>query len=322
MTISESEVLLRELHVKYLSSLDKDASGKKTMSSFRAESIRMGGVYWALSSLLLLKIPIPSEKIESISKFIESCFDESEGGYGWSSGHDAHITSTHYAVLVLTQLDIPMDSNRREKILNFVASNQKTDGSFQCDKWGETDLRFALNAVSVLSLLDPSGWKTRINYSLLIEFVFSCRNFGDSGFGPNPDLESHAAYTFCAIGALVISGESIPESDRLAHWLCERQTPSGGFNGRPEKAPDVCYSWWTLSTLEMLGKAHWIDRNKLAQFILRAQEPTNGGIADRPECVPDVFHTIFGIAGLSLIDAQKFNLAPVDARYCIARPNV
>jgi len=32
------------------------------------------------------------------------------------------------------------------------------------------------------------------------------------------------------------------------------------------------------------------------------QDPELGGIADRPDDMVDVFHTVFGIAGLSLIN--------------------
>ena len=90
-------------------------------------------------------------------------------------------------------------------------------------------------------------------------------------------------------------------ADLLGWWLCERQVDSGGLNGRPEKQADVCYSWWILSSLSILGKVSWINRDKLAAFILRAQDDEDGGIADRPDDMPDVFHTFFGIAGLSLL---------------------
>ena len=56
----------------------------------------------------------------------------------------------------------------------------------------------------------------------------------------------------------------------------------GGLNGRPEKLPDVCYSWWVLSSLSVLGKTHRIDRDALCRFILRCQDVTSGGISDRP----------------------------------------
>ena len=53
--------------------------------------------------------------------------------------------------------------------------------------------------------------------------------------------------------------------------LCERQTKSGGLNGRPEKLQDVCYSWWCLSALSILGRLHWIDQQALTDFILDCQ---------------------------------------------------
>lgn len=31
-------------------------------------------------------------------------------------------------------------------------------------------------------------------------------------------------------------------------------------SGRPEKLPDVCYSWWVLASLSMIGRIHWIDK--------------------------------------------------------------
>ena len=33
--------------------------------------------------------------------------------------------------------------------------------------------------------------------------------------------------------------------------------------GRPEKLPDVCYSWWVLASLKIIGKLHWIDKVRL-----------------------------------------------------------
>lgn len=34
----------------------------------------------------------------------------------------------------------------------------------------------------------------------------------------------------------------IVDSDTLCWWLCERQLPNGGLNGRPEKLEDVSWS--------------------------------------------------------------------------------
>lgn len=303
--------LLHQLHITYLSRLDAEKK-QMSMSTFRAESLKMGGVYWGFSAMRLLDLEIPNEKISKINQFVLSCFDDKTGGFGWSTGHDAHITATHYALLIFRQTKFDVPSEMREKISRFCSISQREDGSIVADKWGESDLRFAYNAACIQTLLGCDNWS--IDKQGIERYILSCQNF-DSAFGPSVGLESHAAYTFCAIGALkLMNCLDVKElwASKLAHWLAERQTPTGGFNGRPEKAPDVCYSWWILSSLEMLGKSDWVDTRSLAQFILRSQDMVNGGIADRPECVPDVFHTFFGLAGLSLIDSELYKLRKID----------
>jgi len=105
------------------------------------------------------------------------------------------------------------------------------------------------------------------------------------------------------------------DSSVLGWWLAERQLPMGGLNGRPEKLQDVCYSWWVLSGLSVMGKISWIDGKKLIEFILECQDTKNGGIGDRPGNMTDIFHTYFGIAGLSLLGCPT--LAEIDPVYAL-----
>jgi geranylgeranyl transferase type-2 subunit beta len=170
--------------------------------------------------------------------------------------------------------------------------------------------------------------------------VLRCRNF-DGGFGAQPGGESHAGQVFTCVGVLALArglgwrwsggeccegdegeggggwaGEGdeggsdnaqgrdrplLPGADLLAWWLCERQTPSGGLNGRPEKLQDVCYSWWCAASLAMLGRLAWVDARSLAAFVLACQDARRGGISDRPDDAADVYHTFFGLAGLGLL---------------------
>uniref|UniRef100_A0A1Y1KIY7 Geranylgeranyl transferase type II subunit beta n=1 Tax=Photinus pyralis TaxID=7054 RepID=A0A1Y1KIY7_PHOPY len=107
----------------------------------------------------------------------------------------------------------------------------------------------------------------------------------------------------------------VVDEEKLGSWLSERQTPSGGFNGRPEKKEDVCYSWWVLASLAILKRTHWIDRDALIAFILSSQDSENGGLSDRPGDMVDVWHTCFGLAGLSLL--QYPGMVPVNPVYCM-----
>ena len=94
----------------------------------------------------------------------------------------------------------------------------------------------------------------------------------DGGFGSRPGSESHAGLIYCCVGFLSITNNlHLVNADLLGWWLCERQLNSGGLNGRPEKLPDVCYSWWVLSSLTILGRLHWIQKESLVKFVLACQ---------------------------------------------------
>lgn len=77
----------------------------------------------------------------------------------------------------------------------------------------------------------------------------------------------------------------------------------------------MCYSWWCLSCLSILGRLHWIDRDALARFILDCQDEEDGGISDRPDDMADVYHTFFGIAGLALMGYP--GLAAIDPAWAL-----
>lgn len=80
----------------------------------------------------------------------------------------------------------------------------------------------------------------------------------------------------CVAGLAILGELDRVDRDLLGWWLSERQLPNGGLNGRPEKLEDVCYSWWNLAALSIIGKLHWINRDKLIAFILSAQVSCQG----------------------------------------------
>jgi len=199
-----------------------------------------------------------------------------------------------------------------------IADRQNREtGTFTGDEWGEEDTRFLYGAFNALSLL---GLLHLVDVSKAVDYVVSCANF-DGGYGVSPGAESHAGQIFTCVAALSIAGRlDLVDVDKLGRWLSERQIAGGGLNGRPEKKEDVCYSWWVLSSLEMIGRTHWIDRDQLIGFILRCQDTENGGISDRPGNMVDVWHTVYAVAGLSLLLYP--GLEPVDPSYCMPESTI
>lgn len=232
------------------------------------------------------------------------------GGFAQDVNQDAHITSTHYALLLLVGLGRLHLLPSPEKTAEWLRSLQNPDGGFRGDEWGEADSRFLYCGVASLALLKELDGEVAAK---AVGFVRQLMNH-DGGFAWVPGGESHAASAFCCLATLCIC-EGLWAVDRrsTARWLAERQTAGGGFNGRPEKAPDVCYSFWIFSSLQILGYGGWVDKPGLCHFILESQDTDAGGIADRPGDVADPFHTFFGIAALGMLKAtnQVEDLHPV-----------
>ncbi|KAF7834523.1 geranylgeranyl transferase type-2 subunit beta 1-like [Senna tora] len=311
--------LVTEKHVRYILSIEKR---KDDFMSVVMEHLRMNGAYWGLTTLDLLG-KLDTADVNEVVSWIMSCQHES-GGFSGNIGHDPHILYTLSAVQVLALFD-KIDIIDVDKVTNYIVSLQNEDGSFSGDMWGEVDTRFSYIAISCLSLLHRLD---KINVKKAVKYILSCKNM-DGGFGCTPGGESHAGQrgintqtrgghmeVFCCVGALAITGSlDLVDKDLLGWWLCERQVKSGGLNGRPEKLPDVCYSWWVLSSLIMIDRVHWIDKDKLIKFILDCQDTENGGISDRPDDAVDVFHTYFGVAGLSLLEYP--GVKPIDPAYAL-----
>lgn len=193
----------------------------------------------------------------------------------------------------------------------------KETGTFAGDEWGEEDTRFLYGALNALSLL---GLRHLVDAEKAADHIVACANF-DGGYGLTPGAESHSGQIFTCLAALTILGRmDTVDVDKLGKWLSERQKPSGGLSGRPEKDEDVCYSWWVLSSLAMIDKTHWIDRDALFKFILRCQDTEQGGISDRPGNMVDVWHTLFGLTGLSLLGYP--GLDAIDPVYCLPKSTV
>ncbi|CAE6480771.1 unnamed protein product [Rhizoctonia solani] len=209
----------------------------------------------------------------------------------------------------LSQLDI-------EKTVGYIRKCRNFDGGFGGCEGGESHAAQVYVCLGTLAILDK--------LTLMVDLVVV-----KAGKVMLPKV---IALVYVCLGTLAIL-DKLDEVDQptLAWWLAERQLPNGGLNGRPEKLEDVCYSFWVLSSLAILRKLHWIDGDALTRFILSAQDPDAGGIADRPGDMADdpdaggiadrpgdmadVFHTLFGVAGLSLLGYP--GLVDLDPVYCM-----
>jgi geranylgeranyl transferase type-2 subunit beta len=117
---------------------------------FTSEHLRMSGAYWCIGSNMLLGRNLEARRSEMIN-FVKKCQHKC-GGFGGNIGHDPHVTTSLYALLIMAMFDAVSEIDTEQLALYFKGL-QNPDGSFKGDHSGEVDTRFSYCAVSALSLL-------------------------------------------------------------------------------------------------------------------------------------------------------------------------
>ncbi|KAJ9080362.1 CAAX farnesyltransferase (FTase) subunit beta, variant 4 [Entomophthora muscae] len=273
--------------------------------------------FWILQSLAMLDYPFSPELCDSAIDKITRLQNDT-GGFGGGPGQISHLGTTYSAVhsLFLMGGERAYSVIKKDQLYSWFLSLKQKDGSFQMSKGGEIDIRASycvLACASLLNLMTPELT------SGMGAFIARCQGF-DGGLGCYPGSESHGGYTFCGVAALALLGESeLIDIPSVIKWTVDRQLlKEGGFQGRPNKLVDGCYSFWTGAIFPILSS--WIsndpvelyDREALKKYIVLACQAPSGGLRDKPGKPSDYYHTCYVLSGLSIAQhAYKFT-APED----------
>jgi len=275
------------------------------------DNSRVTVAFYSLAGLDLLNASLPFNSSELISWIyrLQLIIDSDVCGFRGSpcsitsriepNPYDhVHITMTMTSLLSLLILGDDLENVERSKIASSLVHLQLPNGAFLATRLStENDLRFVYCACVVAFILnDWSG----INKDLCTNFILQCRTY-EYAFGQIPGAEAHGGSTFCATAALSLMDRlnDLDHQDDLIRWCLQRQNE--GFNGRPNKPDDSCYSWWIGATLKLLNKDFLIniDRN---QIFLHATESTiNGGFSKWSNLTADPLHSYLSLASLSLM---------------------
>lgn len=221
---------------------------------------------------------------------------------------ESNIAMTYMALCILITLGDDLSRVNKSAVLQGVACLQKPDGSFKSNyEHGESDLRFVYCSLAICNILNDSSG---IDVNNAIQFILNCFNY-DGAFGQNPKTESHGGSTYCATASLSLLNKlnHVLNDDRmktLERWTVNRQT-NGGFQGRPNKDPDTCYSFWLGATLSIIGSLDKMNKEKNRNFILSNANVLTGGFGKNVDALPDPMHTCLSLCGLSLIGEEILN---------------
>lgn len=207
---------------------------------------------------------------------------------------------TYTSIATLLILDDDLSRLDRRAIVDGVAAVQRLDGSFSASIEGnEFDMRFVYCACCICFMLNDWG---RVNKSAMGKYILDSIRY-DGGVSQHFEMESHGGTTFCALAALELSGQlhllSSKQLEKMKRWLLFRQ--DGGFQGRPNKPIDTCYSFWIGAALKIIDGFELSNLKDNKDYIVSCQDTVVGGFSKWPGTSSDPFHTYFGICGLSFL---------------------
>lgn len=219
----------------------------------------------------------------------------------------SHIAMTYTALASLLILGDDLSRVNRPAVIAALKALQLPDGSFQPTVDGsENDMRFIYCACCISYILnDWSG----VDIPRVVQYIKESRSY-DFGFGQGPSLEAHGGSTFCALASLVLMNQlnssfEAKELEKIKRWCLVRQ--KSGFQGRPNKPVDTCYSFWVGASLELLGAFSCVDFPANREYLISAQATITGGFSKWPGNHPDALHTYFGLCGMTLMQEPGLN---------------
>eukprot|EP01032_Pedospumella_encystans_P012288 gene12288-14226_t len=231
--------------------------------------------------------------------------------------HQGHIAMTYTALMSLTTLGDDLSRVNRAHTLEGLAQLQMPSGAFRStlNDSGEADVRFLYCACAISAALDD--WSS-VDIEAAVRYIQQCVTY-EGGIAVVPDGEATGGSCYCAIAALclmnrldALSAETLQD---LVQWCEARQV--NGYQGRTNKDPDSCYSFWVGATLHMLQSFQYTDLPSTQSFLLTQCQGSvhSGGFSKLPDCYPDVLHTFYSICWLSF--AEYEGLKSIDPTFAI-----
>ncbi|XP_054159504.1 geranylgeranyl transferase type-1 subunit beta-like [Oppia nitens] len=219
-----------------------------------------------------------------------------------------NVAMTYCALSSLVILGDDLKRVDKEAIINGLKDHRLSDGSFVPVVFEkENDMRFVYCCATISYILND--WSA-IDRQKTVSFIMNSFTY-DCGFGQCPGLESHGGSTYCALASLSLMDElsqlSAKQLSSLTRWCLFRQ--ANGFQGRPNKDPDTCYSFWVGAALKLIDAYHLINIKQNENFILDTQDLVTGGLAKYPDNTPDPMHTYLGLSGMALNPTNNYLLS-------------
>jgi ABC-2 type transport system ATP-binding protein len=216
------------------------------------------------------------DRLGNITRFIELCWNSTDGGFAMLPGNISDITSTYYGVAALTLLDYNFSASSEintTKIIEFIDKSQNLDGGIGARNGLPSDFQSAHHASATIKLLGyllvPADvtplfyWLTRYKAQndLFGEIIVEAQYWG---------IRS----------AFLANNEGSLNRTSLSNFLKSCQNLDGGFGSDPNSTSTVVDAYTAIESLHLLNNLSQINAVTAIQW-LQALQTEEGGFASK-----------------------------------------
>lgn len=232
------------------------------------------------------------------ARFIEHC-QNTDGGYGSSTGLPPNMESTRFAVNSLRLLEMLPNI---DQTVSWVMLHRKSGEGFSNTITSDTELAATYYAVRVLAIAKSSISEEE----KCMDWINSHQRV-DGGYAyPRNKRCSDIDSTYYAFQSLHLLKRQIPNSSKCVIFLKELKTASGAFSSVIGDIPNMEATYCAVHILELLKRREY-DRNKCMKWVLSCQNP-EGGFACRPTERPKLSATYWAVHTLILLGSAVPNI--------------
>ncbi|MBD3215630.1 MAG: ATP-binding cassette domain-containing protein [Candidatus Lokiarchaeota archaeon] len=263
--------------------------------------------------------------------FVINCTND-DGGFGphWSiniSDFTSGWSGMNSIFLLESYGGLTIDDTYKLNYYNWLYEYQAFNGLI-----GETNLQTNYLGVLALYNWNSEEYITYIDINSILDFVNSCYNPEDGGFGSQPFTNSSIFSTYCAVFLYQLfkpyTLQNLPNGTATVNYLVNLQNPDGGFKLGEDFDLLLSYfgpayelllkdlidtnisttesTYWAIKSLNDLNALNLIDQNNLSHWISSGQNP-DGGFSIIHGFHSDVISTYYGLEIHKLLNLEPLS---------------
>lgn len=314
------------LHAEYLAGL---GSGPLSLEAFYAVSLKMGGAYWATTSLWLLglrsaacakrlaRLPTKDGEEENLQRTVQPP-DDADHCLGCRRRRECSVCDTDgegqegssVAPFKWLSKGLPEDclacgaalnrllETREEHLFRWILRCRRPCGGFANEEGH--DAHVVATHYALLMLAGLGRLQHLADAERTAEWIKKLQT-PEGAFRGDAWGEADSRFSYCAVASLTLLGAlDASVAERAVAFVRSLLNSDGGFAWVPGGESHAASAFCSLAALALCEGFSAVDRERVASWLIERQTEA-GGFNGRPEKAPDVCYSFWICAAMHML---------------------